>query len=63
MLLHIDTRFQDVNAFGLQELFLERSVRLANEDFAVRAKDAVPGYSFALRSRAHSPAHGASAAA
>jgi len=62
MFFEVDAGFDDGNAFGFEELFLERSVRFANEDFAVGAKDPVPGNTFALRSCAHGAACRPSAA-
>jgi len=63
MFLYVDAGFDDGNAFGFEELFLEGGVRLADQDFAVGAQDAVPGNTFALRSGAHGAAGGSCAAA
>ena len=63
MFFYVDAGFDDGNAFGFEELFLEGGVGLANEDFAVGAEDAVPGDAFALRSCAHGAAGSACATA
>ena len=59
MFFYVDAGFDDRNAFGFEELFLERGVRFANQDFAVGAEDAVPGDASASRSGAHGAAGGA----
>jgi hypothetical protein len=59
---NIHAGFEDVNAFGFEELFLEGSVRFADQDFAVGAEDAMPRDAFALRSGAHGAADGTCAA-
>ncbi len=62
MFLEVDAGFEDGNSFGFEEFFLQRGVRLADEDFAVGTEDAVPRDSFALRSCAHGAASRPSAA-
>src|SRR6267154_6290921 len=57
--LQVHTRLNDFDAFAFEEFSLEGSVRLANEDFAALADDAMPGNAFAGRSGGH----GASCAA
>jgi len=62
MLFEIDAGFDDLNAFGFEELFLEGGVRFTGQDFAVGAEDAVPRDGFAPGSGAHGTACRASAA-
>jgi len=63
MFFDVDAGLDDGNAFGFEELLLKGGVRLADQDFAVRTEDAVPGDAFALRRSAHGAAGGACAAA
>ncbi len=63
MLLKIDAKLDDWHSFAFKKFFLQRGVRLADEDFAVGAEDAMPGDAFAARSGAHGAACGAGAAA
>ncbi len=49
----IDPMRNDGDAFALEQLSLEGSVWLANEDAAAVAYDAVPRYSLAGRARGH----------
>jgi hypothetical protein len=60
---YVDAGFDDWNTFGFEELFLERGVRFADQDFAAGAEDAVPGDGLSSRSGAHGAAGGARAAA
>ena len=53
MFFYVDAGFDDWNAFGFEELFLQGGVGFADQDFAVGAKDTVPWYAFALWSGAH----------
>lgn len=62
MFFQIDAGFDDGNAFRFEKLFLEGSVGFADQDFAVGAKNPMPGNALALRSGAHGPAGGACAA-
>lgn len=62
MFFEVNAGFDDKNAFGFEELFLQGSVRFADKDFAAGAEDAVPGDTFALRNGAHGAASGACAA-
>jgi hypothetical protein len=62
MFFYVDAGFDDGNAFGFEEFFLERGVRFTDEDFAVGAEDTVPGDALASRSGAHGAAGGAGAA-
>ncbi len=57
----VDAGFDDFYAFGFEELFLQRGVRLADEDFAAFANDAVPGNAFSGRSCGHGAAGAARA--
>jgi len=63
MPLQIEARFDNFDAFAREEFFLERRVRLANENFAVISDDAVPGNAFPGGCGGHSAAGAASAAA
>ena len=49
----IDLMSNDSDAFTLEQLSLERSVWLPDEDAAAVAYDAVPRYSLAGRARGH----------
>jgi hypothetical protein len=62
MFFYVDSGLDDWNAFGFEELFLQGSVRLADKDFAVGAKNTVPGDAFALWGGTHGAACGAGAA-
>ena len=46
MALQVEAGFDNFDAFAREEFFLERSVRLANQDFAVISDNAVPGNAF-----------------
>jgi|SRR5580658_7770785 hypothetical protein len=59
---NVNAGFDDGNAFGFEELFLERGVWFADQDFAVGAEHAVPRDGLASRSGAHGAAGGAGAA-
>jgi len=45
----VHTRLNDFDAFAFEEFSLEGSVRLADEDFAALADNAMPGNAFAGR--------------
>jgi hypothetical protein len=51
---HVHAALRDLNAFGFEEFALERGIRLADEDSAPSAENAMPGYPFAAGSGAHS---------
>lgn len=53
MFFYVDAGFDDGNAFGFEELFLQGGIRFPDQDFAIGAEDAVPGDAFSLRSGAH----------
>jgi len=59
----IDAGFGDFDAFGFEELFLQRGVWLADEDFAALADHAVPRNAFSGGSGGHGASGAASAAA
>jgi hypothetical protein len=63
MFFYVDAGFDDGNAFGFEELFLEGGVGFADKDFAVGAEDAVPRDALALRSGTHGAAGSACATA
>jgi hypothetical protein len=56
MTLQVDAALDDRNAFAFEKFFLKRGVRFADEDFAVCAKDAMPGDSPSPWSCCHSMA-------
>src|SRR5258706_14072185 len=58
----VHTRLNDFDAFAFEEFSLEGSVRLADEDFAALADNAMPGNAFAGRSGGHGASCGARAA-
>jgi len=60
MTLQVDTRFDNRDAFALQEFFLERGVGLADEDLAALADYAMPGDTLAGRRGGHGAAGAAS---
>jgi len=62
MLFYVDSGFDDRNAFGFEEFFLEGGIGFADQDFAVCAEDAVPGDALSRRGGAHGAAGGARAA-
>jgi len=62
MFFYVDAGFDDWNAFGFEEFFLQRRVRFANQDFPVGAEDTVPGDALASWSGAHGAAGGTGAA-
>ncbi len=53
MIFQIDAGFGDFDAFGFKEFFLERGVRLADEDFAALTDHAMPGNAFSRGSGGH----------
>ena len=57
--LDIEAGFAKFDAFGFEEFALEAGVRFADEEFAARANDAVPGNAFAGGRRGHRAACGA----
>jgi hypothetical protein len=61
MTLQVDAALDDGDAFTFEKFFLKRGVRLADEDLAVCAKDAVPGDTFSARSCGHGAACGSCA--
>ncbi|HET7207268.1 MAG TPA: hypothetical protein VFI95_11890 [Terriglobales bacterium] len=61
MTLQVDAALDNGDAFSFKKFFLKRCVWFADEDFAVRAKDAMPGNSLSARSCGHGTAGGASA--
>lgn len=63
MALQVEARFDNFDAFAREEFFLERSVRFANEDFAVISDNAVPGNAFPGGCGRHGAAGTASTAA
>src|SRR5467141_2766541 len=60
--LQVHTRLNDFDAFAFEEFSLEGSVRLANEDFAAIADDAMPGNAFSGGCGCHSASFAARAA-
>src|SRR6266404_5497657 len=60
--LQVHTRLNDFDAFAFEEFSLEGSVRLANEDFAALADDAMPGNAFSGGCGSHSASCAARAA-
>lgn len=52
--IQIDAGLDDLNAFGFEEFSLKGSVRLADEDFAALAHDAMPRNALSGRSGSHS---------
>src|SRR5205809_2810088 len=60
--LQVHARLNDFDAFAFEEFSLEGGVRLANEDFAALADDAMPGNAFAGRSGGHGASSAARAA-
>jgi hypothetical protein len=54
--IQIDAGLDDLNAFGFEEFLLKGSVRLANEDFAALAHDAMPWNAFSRGSGSHGAA-------
>lgn len=62
MPFQIHAGLEDCDAFALEEFFLKRGVRFADEDFPICSEHAVPGNALALRSGAHGAASAASAA-
>jgi hypothetical protein len=56
MALQVHAGFDDLDAFTLEELFLERGVWFANEEFAAFAENAMPGNAFSGRSGGHGAA-------
>src|SRR5258706_5822305 len=58
----VHTRLNDFDAFAFEEFSLEGSVRLANEDFAALADDAMPGNTFSRGSGGHGASRAARAA-
>jgi hypothetical protein len=63
MVLLVSTGFGHFYAFAFEEFLLQRSVRLANEEFATGADYAVPGDAPSRGSGGHGPAGTACAAA
>ena len=53
MSLHVHTRFQEFDAFTLEELTLKRGIRFADEELAAVTNDAMPRNAFAGRSGSH----------
>src|SRR5437667_11545994 len=53
MAFQVNAGLDDGDAFAFEEFSLQRSVRLANEDFAAFAEDAMPGDAFSGRGRGH----------
>jgi hypothetical protein len=51
--VQIHARLDDADAFAFEELSLQGTVRLANEDFAVFTDNAMPGNAFTGGSRRH----------
>lgn len=62
MTLQVDAALDNGDAFTFEKFFLKRGVRLADEDLAVCAKDAMPGDSSTAWSCRHGPAGGSCAA-
>src|SRR5437868_6571852 len=58
----IDARFNNRDAFGLQQFFLQGSVGLANKNFAALTNDAMPGNAFSRRGSSHGAASAARSA-
>jgi hypothetical protein len=58
MLFYVDAGFDDRNAFGLEKFFLQGGVGFADQDFAVGAKDAMPGDALSGRCGTHGAAGG-----
>lgn len=56
MLLQVDARLSNGDAFRFEKLFLQRCVGFANQDFAVCAENTMPGDPFAFWCSAHSAA-------
>src|ERR1700730_6250270 len=56
MTLQVDARFENCDAFALQEFFLEGGVGLANEDLAAFADYAMAGDTLAGRGGGHGSA-------
>ena len=57
----VDAGFDDFDAFGFEEFFLERGIGLADEDFAALADDAMPGDTLSGGSGGHGASGGACA--
>jgi hypothetical protein len=49
----VDAGFDDLDAFGFQELFLQRGVGFADQDFAAFAHHAMPRNAFSGGRRSH----------
>ena len=60
--IQIDAGLGDLNAFGFEEFLLKGSVRLADQDFAAFAYDAMPRDALSGRSGSHGAACSARAA-
>lgn len=58
-----DALLYNPHTFSLEQMLLERSVGLANQDPAAAANDAVPGNALAGRTCSHGVADGASSSA
>ena len=56
MSFQVNAGFDDRDAFAFEEFTLKGSVRFANEDFASRAHDAVPGDALSRGSGGHGAA-------
>jgi hypothetical protein len=62
ILLHFDAGFDYLDAFGFQKFSLQRTVRFANEDFAVCGQNTMPRNAFSGRRGGHGAARGAGSA-
>jgi hypothetical protein len=58
-----DPLLDNPHTFGLEQMLLERSVGLANQDSAAAANDAVPGNALPGRTCSHGVPGGASSSA
>lgn len=56
MLFHVDSGFEESDAFGFEKFALQTGVRLANQEFAAVANYAMPGDGLSGRSCGHCPA-------
>ena len=63
MAVQLEAGFHNAHAFAFEEFFLQRGVRLADEDFSLLANNAMPGDSFSGGSGGHGAARAACAAA
>lgn len=62
MQFHVDAALGHFDAFGFEEFSLKGGVRLADQEFAICADDAMPRNAFARRATCHSASCGSSPA-